>query len=118
FNRPLSGRGLIDGRDLSTIRLRDYRSQLGVVLQANFLLDGTIGRNLRCARARARMDQIRGVSLVAPAGEFIEEFEKKYDTVVGERGVKLSGGQGQRGGIARGVLADPRGLVGDGATSA
>jgi ABC-type multidrug transport system fused ATPase/permease subunit len=117
FNRPLSGRVLIDGRDLNSIRLRDYRSQLGVVLQDNFLFDGTIGENLRYGRPGATLDQIREVSRVAHADEFIEEFEKKYDTVVGERGVKLSGGQRQRVAVGRVILADPKVLVLDEATS-
>ena len=117
FNRPLAGRITIDDRELSTLRLKDYRRHLGVVLQDNFLFDGTIAENIAFSRPDATPEQIRTVSRVAHCEEFIEGFEKQYDTVVGERGIKLSGGQRQRIAIARAILADPRILILDEATS-
>lgn len=117
FHRPLQGRVTIDGVDLVSVRLRDYRSHLGVVMQENFLFDGTITDNIRFSRPMATREEIREAARIAHCEEFIDGFEKKYDTVVGERGIKLSGGQRQRIGIARAILADPRILILDEATS-
>jgi ABC-type multidrug transport system fused ATPase/permease subunit len=117
FYTPSAGRVSVDGIDLSTVRLRTYRTQLGVVLQDTFLFDGTIRENVAFARPEATEEEILAACRTARVDEFAENFEKKYDTVVGERGVKLSGGQKQRVSIARAILADPRILILDEATS-
>ncbi|MEP7324327.1 MAG: ABC transporter ATP-binding protein [Gemmatimonadota bacterium] len=117
FNQPLSGRIMVDGRDLAGISLRDYRRHLGVVLQDNFLFDGTIAENIRFARPHASKEEVRAAAQIAHCDDFVSAFELGYDTVVGERGIKLSGGQRQRIAIARAILADPRILILDEATS-
>jgi subfamily B ATP-binding cassette protein MsbA len=117
FNRPKEGRVVIDGLDLASVRLRDYRQHLGVVLQDNFLFDGTVAENIRFARPDATDDEVHAAAAIAHADEFIHGFPNGYDTVVGERGIKLSGGQRQRIAIARAILADPRILILDEATS-
>jgi subfamily B ATP-binding cassette protein MsbA len=117
FNRPRSGRILIDGRDLGSVRLHDYRSQLGIVLQDNFLFDGTVAENIAYGNPRATREEILEVGRIAHCDAFVTDFPDGYDTVVGERGVKVSGGQRQRIAIARAILADPVILILDEATS-
>ncbi len=117
FYAPVSGRVLVDGIDLSTVRLSSYRTQLGVVLQETFLFDGTIRENVSFSRPGASEEEMKAACRIARVDEFAESFEQGYDTLVGERGVKLSGGQRQRISIARAILADPRILILDEATS-
>ena len=117
FYTPTSGRVSVDGIDLSTVRLSSYRTQLGVVLQETFLFDGTIRENVSFSRPEASEEEMKAACRIARVDEFAEAFEQGYDTIVGERGVKLSGGQRQRISIARAILADPRILILDEATS-
>ncbi len=117
FYTPTTGRVLVDDVDLSKVLLSSYRTQLGVVLQETFLFDGSIRENVCYARPQATEEEILAACRIARVDEFAETFEKRYDTVVGERGVKLSGGQKQRVSIARAILADPRILILDEATS-
>jgi subfamily B ATP-binding cassette protein MsbA len=117
FHNPDSGRVLVDGIDLSTVKLDTYRSQLGVVLQESFLFDGTIRDNVVFSHPQATEAEFLEACRIARVDEFAERFPDDYDTIVGERGVKLSGGQRQRLSIARAILADPRILILDEATS-
>jgi ABC-type multidrug transport system fused ATPase/permease subunit len=117
FYVPTEGVVRVDGVDLSTVRLDSYRTQLGVVLQDTFLFDGTIRENVAFSRPHASEQQILDACRIARVDEFAETFEKGYETIVGERGVKLSGGQKQRVSIARAILAEPRILILDEATS-
>ncbi len=117
FHSPKSGTVIVDDVDLSTVRLESYRTQLGVVLQESFLFDGTIRDNVAFSRPDSSEEEIMNACRIARVDEFAENFADRYDTVVGERGVKLSGGQRQRISIARAILANPRILILDEATS-
>lgn len=117
FYVPTQGTIRVDGVDLSTVRLDSYRTRLGVVLQESFLFDGTIRENVAFSRPEASEEEIMRACRIARVDEFAELFADKYDTIVGERGVKLSGGQRQRISIARAILAEPRILILDEATS-
>jgi len=117
FHTPNSGRVLVDSTDLSTVRLESYRTQLGMVLQDSFLFDGTIRENVAFSKPDATEAKLQRACAIARVDEFAERFDLKYDTIIGERGVKLSGGQRQRASIARAILANPRILILDEATS-
>ena len=117
FNQPKSGRVLVDGRDVSTLRLRDYRSHVGVVMQDNFLFDGSVRDNIAFSKPGASEAEVLAAARLAHCDEFVAKFPNGYKTNDDKRGVKLSGGQRQRGAIARAVLADPRILILDEATS-
>jgi subfamily B ATP-binding cassette protein MsbA len=117
FHVADSGAVLVDGIDMARVRLSSFRQQLGVVLQETFLFDGTIRENVLFSRPQATEEQFLQACAIARVDEFAERFPEGFETIVGERGVKLSGGQRQRISIARAILADPRILILDEATS-
>jgi subfamily B ATP-binding cassette protein MsbA len=117
FHRPTAGQILVDGKDLAELRLTDYRSHLGVVFQDNFLFDGTVLENIAYARPHASEEDVLRAARIARCDDFVARLPNGYDTIVGERGVKLSGGERQRVAIARAILADPKVLILDEATS-
>jgi subfamily B ATP-binding cassette protein MsbA len=117
FHTPNEGKVFVDGFDLSTVALPSYRLQLGLVLQDSFLFDGTIRDNVAFSRPAATEEEILSACRIAHVDEFAANLPDGYDTIVGERGIKLSGGQKQRVSIARAILANPRILILDEATS-